>query len=268
MEMLADLWQVAHRLEEPRAGMAGMRAREADALHAGNLVDGREKIREVARRIVGRLVVIDDLAEQLHLAPAGIGRLPYVRQDVGLCAHPFVPARVRHDAERAVVVAPFDDRDVRLDGIGAPRDPERERHVVPRIDLDLGERRARSFFDEGRQHLQPLRPHDDVDDMAIRFLQEGVAFLLCDAAGHGHDRRAPGFLFEDPQLAESRIELLLGVLAHAARVDDDEVGFDLLRRCLVAGLVEQTRHPLRVVEVHLAAEGLDQVSLRHWVRNS
>ena len=37
----------------------------------------------------------------------------------------------------------------------------------------------------------------------------------------------------------------------------------VVRRRLVASLVEQTRHPLGVVEVHLAAERLDQVFLRH-----
>jgi hypothetical protein len=47
-----------------------MRAREADAIDAGNLVDRFEQCREIARRIVRRLVVVDDLAEELHL-PAG-----------------------------------------------------------------------------------------------------------------------------------------------------------------------------------------------------
>ena len=124
--MLADLRQIADGLDQPRAGMARMRAREPDALDAGDIVDLGEQLREVAAGIVRRLVVVDDLPEQLDLAAARVDGLADVRQDVGLGAHALVAARVRHDAEGAVVVAPFDDRDVRLDGIAAPRDPQRE----------------------------------------------------------------------------------------------------------------------------------------------
>ena len=61
-----------------------MRAREADALDAGNLVDRFEQRREIARRIVRRLVVIHDLAEQLDLAPAAGRRLAHVGEDLRL----------------------------------------------------------------------------------------------------------------------------------------------------------------------------------------
>ena len=72
-----------------------------------------------------------------------------------------------------------------------------------------------------------------------------------------------GLFAEHAQLAEARVELLLGVLADAAGVDDDDVGFALVVGRLVAGLVEQAGHPLGVVDVHLAAERLDQVFLGH-----
>ena len=62
-----------------------------------------------------------------------------------------------------------------------------------------------------------------------------------------------------PDLAEPREELLLGALAHAAGVDDDDVGVAVVVGRLVAGLLEQARHPLGVVDVHLAAERFDQV---------
>ena len=65
------------------------------------------------------------------------------------------------------------------------------------------------------------------------------------------------------QLAEPRVELLLGALAHAAGVDDDDVGVGGVVGRLVAGLLEQAGHALGVVDVHLAAERLDQVFARH-----
>jgi hypothetical protein len=55
------------------------------------------------------------------------------------------------------------------------------------------------------------------------------------------------------------------VLAHAAGVDDDDVGVDRFGGWLEASLVEQSRHPLGIVEVHLAAERLDEIFLRHFL---
>ena len=69
-----------------------------------------------------------------------------------------------------------------------------------------------------------------------------------------------------PQLAEfseASVELLLGPLADAARVDDDEIGVRGVSHGLEARLLEQTGHPLGVVHVHLAAECFDQVFARH-----
>ena len=125
---------------KPRRDVPRMRAREPDALDARRRRERLEQRREVAGRIVGRLVVVDDLPEQLHFACARRRRLADLGQDVGLRPHPLVPARVRHDAEAAELVAAFDDRDVGLDGIAAPRHAQRKRHVVV---ADRGRRPAR-----------------------------------------------------------------------------------------------------------------------------
>ena len=39
-----------------------------------------------------------------------------------------------------------------------------------------------------RQHLQPLRADDDVDDVAVGLLEQRLAFLLRHAAGDRDDR--------------------------------------------------------------------------------
>ena len=78
-----------------------MRAGEADALDAVHLVNGFQQTGKIALRIVGRLVVIDDLTEQLHFLQAARGGVADLRQNLALRPHPFVAARVRHDAEAA-----------------------------------------------------------------------------------------------------------------------------------------------------------------------
>src|SRR4029077_15285648 len=65
------------------------------------------------------------------------------------------------------------------------------------------------------------------------------------------------------KLTESRVELFFGPLPDAARVDDDDVGVlgGLWR--LITGLLQEPGHAFGVVDVHLAAEGLDEVLFRH-----
>ena len=65
------------------------------------------------------------------------------------------------------------------------------------------------------------------------------------------------------QFAEPRVELVLGALAHAAGVDDDDVGVRGVVGRFVARPARAARHALGVVHVHLAAERLDQVFARH-----
>src|SRR5678815_1948273 len=157
--------------------MPRMRTRKADTVDAVNVVDRRQQRGKVTRRIVGRLVVIDDLPQELNLLPAAGDRLADVRNDVGFSAHAFVAPRIRDDAERAVVVAAFDNGDVSLDWIAAPGDPERERDVIPRVDVNFSGGCLRRLLDEHWKHLQLLRANDDVYDVPVLFAKERLSFL-------------------------------------------------------------------------------------------
>jgi hypothetical protein len=63
VQMFTDLRQIADRGNDAIAGVARMRAREADAIDAGNVMNLFEQRWEIARRIVRRLVVVHDLAQ-------------------------------------------------------------------------------------------------------------------------------------------------------------------------------------------------------------
>ena len=63
VEMLAHLRQIPKRLDHAPRHVPRVRAREPDALDAGDFVDALEQAGEVAVRRIGRPVVIDDLAE-------------------------------------------------------------------------------------------------------------------------------------------------------------------------------------------------------------
>src|SRR5690348_14751910 len=114
MQMAADFRKIAHPREKAVVEMPGVRAGEPDARDALDIVHRLEQSDEVTGGIVRRLVVVDDLAEQLYFLVPARGRFTDFGEDVRLRAHTFVSARIRHDTEAAEFVAAFDDRDVRL----------------------------------------------------------------------------------------------------------------------------------------------------------
>ena len=83
---------------------------------------------------------------------------------------------------------------------------------------------------------------------------------LCDAAGDGDDDATPGErsrLLEHAQLAELGIDLLRGALADIAGVENDEIGAFGVGDFGEPGRRQRVSHTMRIVDVHLAAEGFD-----------
>ena len=70
-------------------------------------------------------------------------------------------------------------------------------------------------------------------------------------------------LFDVLQPAQGAVDLVLGVLADAARVEQDRVGPADAVDQLVAGLEQAGRDQLAVEHVHLAADGFDVEATRH-----
>jgi hypothetical protein len=134
--MFTEFRQVAKRRNQAFRDVARMRTRKPDAFDARNLVNGLEKRREITRRIVRRLIVIHDLAEQLDFAVPAARGLDHFVQNVALRSHALVPACVRDDAERAELVAALNDGDVSLHRIETPRDAERKPHIFIRVYVD------------------------------------------------------------------------------------------------------------------------------------
>ena len=128
--------------------------------------------------------------------------------------------------------------------------------------MTRGARAWAASCDQHRQTPDRLRADDDVGH-AGRALEDRVTFLLRHASGDRDHRVVPELGRHHAQLAEPRIELVFGPLADAARVDDDDVGVRGVVGRLVAGLLQQPGHALGVVDVHLAAERLDEVFFRH-----
>ena len=64
-------------------------------------------------------------------------------------------------------------------------------------------------------------------------------------------------------MAEVSVEPVVGVLAHRAGVEDDDVGGLVAVGAHVTRVLQQARQPLGVVHVHLAPVGADFVRTGH-----
>ncbi len=105
-----------------------------------------------------------------------------------------------------------------------------------------------------------VRPDDDVD--ARRAADDLGPLGLRDAAGDDDARLDPRRAARRLQPADVAVDLLGGLLADVAGVEDDDVGGVDARGGIALGL-EQLADALAVVDVHLAAEGLDVVGRGH-----
>ena len=151
VEMLAHVRQFPHRVDEPDCHVPGMRAGEPHSPDARHRIHRREQVREVAAWVVGSLVVVDDLPEQMDFGPTALDRLLDLFQNLALRTHPLMTAGVRDDAESAVVVAALDDGHIRLHRVHPARHPQRERHVVVGVDVDLSGARPKGLVDKQRE---------------------------------------------------------------------------------------------------------------------
>ncbi len=209
-------------------------------------------------------VAVHVLADQRHLADPDLRELGDLGEHLGERARDLAAAGVGHDAERADVVAALHHGDELGDlaarglGVGAGEDvllgvdPGRLDHPRPVLldpVEDLGELGDR------------VRPEDEVQVGDL--LQQLVLLLLGDAAADA-DQRAARDLHR-AVAAERREHLVLGLLADRAGVEDDQVRLVHLLGRRVGLRRQRLAHPERVVDVHLAAEGVNEVALHRGV---
>src|SRR5439155_17386312 len=103
------------------------------------------------------------------------------------------------------------------------------------------------------------RRQEEVDERVLLLPPVDVA----DAAGQGNFQLRP-LLLEQPKLAELAVDLGLGVLAHHAGVQDDEVGGCLrIARLVAVGFQLLGQHP-SIGAIHLAANGPD-MERAQWI---
>ena len=194
------------------------------------------------------------LAEERHLDDTPAREPLHLREHVADRPGALRAPDERHDAERAGVVASDRDRDPRAERVVSSRRKRRGEQLGVLGDVHLGPLVLRSP-EQLQQVRQGVCPHHDVDPRCLPLDQPLI--LLRQAAGHDDPeigvRRLQGF-----QVTEVAVELVVGVLADRARVQDDHARIrDVVGRRHAVG-AEHASDPLGVMLVHLAPEGADQ----------
>src|SRR2546428_1445015 len=106
---------IAYRRGHAVVPLGGMRGHESKALHSIDARHRRKQGAEIAAAH-GTAIGVHSLAEELDLRTAGADGVAYFSEHVLERARDLTSARSRHDAERAVLVATFDDRHLRFGG--------------------------------------------------------------------------------------------------------------------------------------------------------
>jgi len=106
-----------------------------------------------------------------------------------------------------------------------------------------------------------VRAKNEIDERVFAPEGAGRVVLLHHAAADGDDHfRAR--LFQGPEGPHQRVDLALGMFAHATGIDQEYVGLLRALGAGKAGLRQETRQVLGVVLVHLAAVGLQEIARR------
>src|SRR5579883_781852 len=258
VHVLADRVALGDRGDHRLAEVLRVRAREPDPLDPLDGVAGAQELAEVGPEL-GREVPpprVHVLAEQRHLLDALGGELRHLGEDVARTPALLPPAHRRDDAVRAGRVAAHRHLHPRLERpLPVGRQRGRERAV---LEPEAPARDARASRPEPVAEVRDRAgPEGDVD--AREELEDALALRLRVAAA---DRDHPlGVLaLAREGSAEVGGEPRVGLLADRARVEDDDVRLLGPRRLAEPELLEQALDPLRVVGVHLAAEGRDPVA--------
>ena len=195
------------------------------------------------------------------------GELAYLVDEIVERPADLATAHRRNDAERArVVAADLDGHPGRVVEFASRRQRTGERLgvVADGFVEDLDDRAVLGGQAQqltGAMHV--VRTEDDIDVPGPPAHQ--VAVLLGQAPADRDLEVGAAVLF-DLEMAQQPVELVVGVLADAARVEHDDIGvFDLGRRFVAVGL-EQPGDPLGVVLVHLAPEGAHDVLAGHYTK--
>src|SRR4051812_43678783 len=271
VQILADLRQVSDRGQEVVRHVLGVVRNKLDSLNAIDVVQGSEQVAQPPRPIASFvLVTIDGLPQQDDFLAAFASKLTRLGEDLLRRPALFGATNAGHDAVRAELVAADHDADVCLVG----RWPHGrithgvEAFVAPFDLVASAIFSAEAYFhplcangafgaqlaDERGNLVELAGAHDQVD---VRSPFENEALVFLSHAAEDANDFARMFAFGVLETTQCAVDLVFGVLADAAGVEQDRVGVVRAGGELVTVFAQASDDELAVEFVHLAADGFD-----------
>jgi hypothetical protein len=250
VDVLADARELGVGADHVLLHVGGVRARVADAVEALDRVELAQQRGERRPRPRAAPVGVDVLAQQRHLAHPVGGQTAHLGDELVRRPRDLATARRGHDAVRADHVAAGGDLHPALELAGALGG----KVAGEALELEEALGGDRVAGEELTELVELARPEGDVD---VGELPEDVVLDRLRPAPADADHPLGVAALERAGLAQVGDEALVGLLADRAGVEEDQVGVLAARRLGVADRLEHALHPLRVVLVHLAAEGGD-----------
>ena len=250
VQLRHDRGRIGHRLDHVIRECCRMRAGEADTLQAANLSRCAQEFAE--RLAVTELdaVGVHVLAEQGHLNGPVVGERLDLGKDVPGASILFLAAESRNDTKSTgVVAADRNGHPAAVSGLPTGRQ-RRGEHVEGFEDLELGLAVMPGTLEQCRKRAHVVGAENDIHPR--RLFEDHVFVFLRETAADGN-LHALVFLLDRGQVTEVAVELVVGVFAHGAGVDDHDICVPALG-AHVPGRLEGSAEPLRVVHIHLAAE--------------
>jgi hypothetical protein len=268
MQVLGALGEIMHGLQQIVCHILRVVRDELDPLDAVDFMQRLEQIAE-ARHLAFFAVpiTVDGLSEQDNFFAAFVGKLSGFGDDVLWRAALFWSTYARHDAISTELVATDHDPHIGLIWRGthgrvaqgvetfvAPFDllpravfaTEADFHFLSATGFDVG--------DQIGNLMQLARADDQID---VRRTLENHPLIFLSHAAQDADDFVGILLLGILQTAERAINLVFGVLANTAGVEQDRVGVARIIGELKAAFAQAGNDKLAVEHVHLAAHCFD-----------
>src|SRR5688572_20776080 len=224
VQVVRELGHVAESLDQAVAELDRMRGREANTLDAGNFGDEIDQRGEIgmAAAVHRAAVGVYVLTEQRDLAHSLRGETFEFLEHLLERPTDLLAARVRHDAEAAVLAAAFHHRYERGCSTGPRFGQSVELLDLWKAHVDNGSPLRAKLVDHRGQPVQRLRSEDEIHKGRAR--GDALAFLARYTAADTNDHAGSPRLYLTPP-PELRKHLLLRLLAHrAGRSEERRVG--------------------------------------------
>ena len=250
--MLAQMLLCGDGVDQLAAGILGMAGHKADLVITGH---GAEQVEQVGKiDLFGQAlaVAVDVLAKQGDLFVTFSNQLLELGQDGGRFTAALTPAHVGHDAVGAEIIAAVHDGQPGAEA-GIAADGHFLNDSVALLGLfEVALAAADALSQHGRQAVDAVHTeHEVYIRVALAQLFHNVGLLGHAAADADDQTRILLFqLFQRAYIAENA---LLGMFAHGAGVEKDEVGvFNVIAQA-ETDILQNALDLLAIVDILLAA---------------